>query len=109
MARLSNAAGLQGRKALDWFIATSTGSDTSIAQGRSLTCEDVILAYRRPTNPPQWYRHALERQHGAPDLPYRLEVSHDGVRVLSVVRTDDGASAVSYFIRSVREDDALAL
>jgi hypothetical protein len=55
------------------------------------------------------YRHALERQHGAPNLSYGLEVWHDGVKVLSVVWAEDGASAVSHFIRGAWEDDALAL
>jgi hypothetical protein len=55
------------------------------------------------------YRHALERQHGAPDLPYGLEVWHNGVKVLGVVWAEDGASAVSHFIRGAWEDNALAL
>jgi two-component sensor histidine kinase len=54
MARSSEAVGFQGRKALDWFVETSTGSDAGIAQGRSLTGEDVILAYRRLTRAPAW-------------------------------------------------------
>jgi hypothetical protein len=55
------------------------------------------------------YRHALERQHDAPDLPYGLEVRHDEVKVLSVVWAEDGASTVSHFIWGGWEDDALAL
>jgi hypothetical protein len=42
-------------------------------------------------------------------LPYGLEVWHDGVKMLSVVRAEDGASAVSQFIRGVWEDDTLVL
>jgi hypothetical protein len=55
------------------------------------------------------YRHALERQHGAPDRPYGLEVWHAGAKVLSVVWAEDGASAVTHFVRGAWEDDALAL
>ena len=55
------------------------------------------------------YRHALERQHTRPDLPYGLDVRHDGARVLSVLWSDDGASEVAAFVRGAWEDDALAL
>jgi hypothetical protein len=55
------------------------------------------------------YRRALERQHGAPDLPYGLEVWHDGVKVLSVMWSEDGSSEVTRFIRGAWEEDALAL
>jgi hypothetical protein len=55
------------------------------------------------------YRHALERQHTRPDLPYGLDVRHDGARVLSVLWSDDGASEVAAFVRGAWEDDALTL
>jgi hypothetical protein len=55
------------------------------------------------------YRHALERQRTRPDLPYGLDVRHDGARVLGVVWSDDGASEVAVFVRGPWEDDALAL
>jgi two-component sensor histidine kinase len=54
MGRSSEAADFQGRKAPDWFAAASTGSDAGIAHGRSLTGEDVILAYRRLTKASAW-------------------------------------------------------
>ena len=36
------------------------------------------------------YRHALERQQAAPSLPYGMEVSHDGIKVLGILWADDG-------------------
>jgi hypothetical protein len=54
------------------------------------------------------YRHAVERQHPTPDLPYGLEVWH-GVKVLSVLWADDGRSEVAIFVRGPWEDLALAL
>ncbi len=39
------------------------------------------------------YRHAIERQHAKPDVPYGLDVYHGG-QVLSVLWSDDGASPV---------------
>jgi hypothetical protein len=54
------------------------------------------------------YRHAVERQHETPDLPYGLEVWH-GVKVLSVLWADDGRFEVSTFIRGPWEDLALGL
>src|SRR4051812_35410223 len=36
------------------------------------------------------YRHALERQQTAPSLPYGMEVSHDGTKVLGILWADDG-------------------
>jgi hypothetical protein len=54
------------------------------------------------------YRHALERQHARPDLPYGLEVWH-GVKVLSVLWADDGAFEVVTFVRGSWEDEALGL
>ena len=55
------------------------------------------------------YRHALERQHTGPDLPYGLELWRDGARVLLVLWSDDGASEVVAFVRGSWEDEALAL
>jgi len=55
------------------------------------------------------YRHALERQHGRPDLPYGLEVWRGGAKVLSLMWADDGAFEVATFVRGLWEDDALAL
>ena len=37
------------------------------------------------------YRHAVERQHTRPDLPYGLEVWRRGVKMLSVLWADDRA------------------
>jgi hypothetical protein len=54
------------------------------------------------------YRHALERQHGTPDLPYGLEVWR-GAKVLSVLWADDGAFEVVTFVRGSWEDGALGL
>ena len=55
------------------------------------------------------YRHALERQHTRPDLPYGLNVRHDGAQVLGVLWSDDGASRVVAFVRGPWEAEALAL
>jgi len=55
------------------------------------------------------YRHAVERQHTTPDLPYGLDLRHDAVRVLGVLWSDDGASEVVAFVRGPWEDAALAL
>jgi len=55
------------------------------------------------------YRHALERQHTAPDLPYGLNVWHAGTKVLSILWADGGASKVVDFARGAWEDAALAL
>jgi hypothetical protein len=55
------------------------------------------------------YRHALERQHMVPDLPYGLEVWHLGSKVLSVLWADSKASQVTSFTRGPWEDEALAL
>ena len=54
------------------------------------------------------YRHAVERQHSTPDLPYGLEVWH-GVKVLRVLWADDGCLEVASFVRGPWEDLALAL
>ena len=55
------------------------------------------------------YRHALERQRTAPDLPYGLDLWRDGARVLGVLWSDDGACEVAAFVRGPWEDEALAL
>ena len=55
------------------------------------------------------YRHAVERQSTRPDLPYGLDVRHDGARVLGVLWSEDGASQVAVFVRGPWEDEALAL
>ena len=54
------------------------------------------------------YRHAIERQHAKPDMPYGLDVYHGG-RVLSVLWSDDGTMEVATFIRGPWEEEALAL
>ena len=55
------------------------------------------------------YRHAVERQRTRPDLPYGLDVRHDGTRVLGVLWSEDGASQVVAFVRGPWEAEALAL
>ena len=55
------------------------------------------------------YRHALERQRTRPDLPYGLDVRHDGTHVLGVLWSEDGPSQVVAFVRGPWEDEALAL
>jgi hypothetical protein len=50
------------------------------------------------------YRHALERQHTRPDLPYGLEVWR-GAKVLSVVWADDRSFEVDRFVRGSWEVD----
>jgi hypothetical protein len=82
----------------------------------SLQMSPWTLAHWAPFNAPApeeasspEYRHALERQHEGPGLPYGIEVWHDGMRVLSVLWADDGTSEVGRFVRGSWEDDALAL
>jgi hypothetical protein len=55
------------------------------------------------------YRHALGRQQSASSLPYGMDVSHDGRKVLSILWADDGAWKVTSFHRGSWEDDALSL
>ena len=55
------------------------------------------------------YRHALQRQHTRPDLPYGLDVWHDGAKVLSVLWADGGAFEVVGFVRGPWEGEASAL
>ncbi len=54
------------------------------------------------------YRHAVERQHTRPDLPYGLEVWH-GTQVLRVLWADGGAFQIASFVRGPWEAAALAL
>jgi hypothetical protein len=54
------------------------------------------------------YRHAIERQHSQPDLPYGLDVWH-GARVLRILWAADGTFEVASFVRGLWEDAALAL
>lgn len=54
------------------------------------------------------YRHALERQHTRPDLPYGLDVWH-GERVLSILWSDQGIFEVVVFVRGAWEAEALKL
>jgi hypothetical protein len=54
------------------------------------------------------YRHAIERQHTRPDLPYGLDVWR-GSKVLSILWSDDGSFKVVTFVRGSWEDDALKL
>ncbi len=55
------------------------------------------------------YRHALQRQHTRPDLPYGLDVWRAGAKVLSVLWADGGAFEVADFARGDWEAEALAL
>ena len=55
------------------------------------------------------YRHALERQRTAPDLPSGLARWREGARVPGVLGSGDGASEVVAFARGPGEDEALAL
>jgi hypothetical protein len=55
------------------------------------------------------YRHALERQHTTPDLPYGLEIRHEQTKALSLLWADDGVFEVTAFVRGAWEDAALAL
>lgn len=55
------------------------------------------------------YRHALTRQHKAPDLPYGLITWHGGRKVLSILWADNGAFNVTDFLRGPWENEALAL
>jgi hypothetical protein len=55
------------------------------------------------------YRHALERQHTKPDLPYGLNVWCAGAKVLSVIWADDGSLEVIELLRGAWQEQALAL
>jgi hypothetical protein len=55
------------------------------------------------------YRHALARQHARPDLPYGLDVWHDGANVLRLLWAGAGTFEVVSFVRGAWEDAALAM
>ncbi|MCB4823600.1 hypothetical protein [Roseicella aerolata] len=55
------------------------------------------------------YRHALQHQHTAPDLPYGLHVWHAGTKVLSILWASSGDIKVIDFARGGWEAKALAL
>lgn len=55
------------------------------------------------------YRHALERQHTLRDLPYGLDVWHDGVNVMRLLWADAGTLEIVSFVRGAWEDAALAI
>jgi len=55
------------------------------------------------------YRRALEHQRNRTELPYGLDVWHDGEKVLSVLWASHGAFAIPHFERGAWEDEALAL
>jgi len=55
------------------------------------------------------YRHALERQHGSPDLPYGLDVWFTDTKVLRVIWGDGGPFEVIAFTRGPWEEAALKL
>jgi hypothetical protein len=55
------------------------------------------------------YRHALERQHTRPDLPYGLDIWHEGTKVLSLLWADEGSFEVVELVRGNWEQAALAL
>jgi hypothetical protein len=54
------------------------------------------------------YRHAIERQHTQPNLPYGLEVWR-GRLVLRILWADEETFQVVSFVRGAWEDAALAL
>lgn len=54
------------------------------------------------------YRHAVERQHTRPDLPYGLDVWRQ-INVLRILWSDNGTTEVANFVRGAWEDEALAL
>lgn len=54
------------------------------------------------------YRHAIERQHTRPDLPYGLDVWNQ-IRVLRILWADDGTFEVAEFVRGDWEEEALRL
>ncbi len=55
------------------------------------------------------YRHALGNQHTLLDLPYGLDVWHDGINVLSLLWAEGGTFQVAGFHRGVWEAEAMAL
>ena len=55
------------------------------------------------------YRHALGNQHTLLDLPYGLDVWHEGSQVLSLLWADGGTFQVIAFQRGIWEIEAMAL
>lgn len=55
------------------------------------------------------YRHAIERQHTRPDLPYGLDIWHEGANVLSLLWLDAATFKVVSFVRGAWEDAVLAV
>jgi hypothetical protein len=55
------------------------------------------------------YRHAIERQHTRPDLPYGLNIWCAGTKVLSIIWADNGAFEVIKLSHGAWQDQALAL
>ena len=55
------------------------------------------------------YRHALQTSHTRPDLPYGLDVWHDGENVLSLLWADAGTAEILKFRRGAWEAAAMAL
>ena len=54
------------------------------------------------------YRHALERQHTRPDLPYGLDVWHREM-LFRMLWSDQGLSEVVIFVRGSWEEEVLKL
>jgi len=55
------------------------------------------------------YRYALADQHTVADMPYGLDVWHDGMHVLSLLWAEAGAFRVVRFHRGAWEAEALVL
>jgi hypothetical protein len=55
------------------------------------------------------YRHALGNQHTVVDLPYGLDVWHEGLQVLSLLWAEAGTFQVIGFHRGPWEAEAMAL
>ena len=55
------------------------------------------------------YRHALERQRTRPNLPYGLDIWHEGAKVLSLLWADKGSLEIVELVRGNWEEAALAL
>jgi hypothetical protein len=54
------------------------------------------------------YRHAVERQHTRPGLPYGLDVCR-GIRLLRILWSESGTVEVATFVRGDWEDEVLQL
>ena len=55
------------------------------------------------------YRHAVERQHTRPNLPYGLDIWHERTKVLTLLWSNEGSYEIVCLIRGPWEDGALAL